>query len=162
MLEDGSSVTRKAPRTQNKNKSGELSTAPTLPLPLSLCLQRLSSRVASNVSDKRPSANPPREISALTSPMLCHAQFYSAEPPSSVALLPKRSLRSRGVKHSTSTPHCYTCHGHYTLSRRGSSEQGWRCSLPVYSMCIFKFLCLHDLPEAKELLSGWSALSAKP
>lgn len=70
-----------------------------LSLCLSLCLQRLSSRVASNVSDKRPSANPPREISALTSPMLCYAQFCSAEPPSSVALLPKRSLRSQGVKH---------------------------------------------------------------
>lgn len=59
---------------------------------LCLWLQWLSSRVTSNVSDKRPSANPPERLA------LWHhwcAQFCSVEPPSAVALLPKTRLRSQ-------------------------------------------------------------------
>lgn len=88
---------RKPQEHNMKNKSRELSTAPTLPLPLSLpptafiqgsikCFWQTSIRQS------------PREISALTSRMLCCAQFGSAEPPSSVAPLPKTSLWSQGVK----------------------------------------------------------------
>uniref|UniRef100_A0A3P9CPF9 L1 transposable element RRM domain-containing protein n=1 Tax=Maylandia zebra TaxID=106582 RepID=A0A3P9CPF9_9CICH len=61
----------------NLKTKAETSAPRQLSLCLFHCLRRLSSRVTSNVSDKRPSANPPREISALTSPVLCCAEFYS-------------------------------------------------------------------------------------
>lgn len=84
---------------------------------LSLSLQLLSSRVASNVSDKRPSANPPREISALTSLMLCSALFCSADSPRSVAVLPKGSLRSQEVQqhHHPAPLHLTATHAMVTV-----------------------------------------------
>lgn len=117
MLEYASSLIPNAPRTQHKAKAGS---SAQLCLCLCLSLRLLSSRAASNVSDKRPSANPPREISALTSPMLCRALFCSADSPSSVAVLPKGSLRSQEVKQHRpvwgaslrpSPPHSFTCDG---------------------------------------------------
>lgn len=63
---------------------------------LCLCLWRIWSRVASNVSDKRPSANPPERLALWHH--CCCAQLCCAEPPSSVAQLPKTSFRSQGVK----------------------------------------------------------------
>lgn len=142
MLEYGSNLTPNAARL----RSAQLR----LCLCLSLCLQRLSSRVASNVSDKRPSANPPREISALTSPMLCRAQFCSAEPASSVALLPKRSLRLQGVKRhhpvqgasrSPGTPHSYMCHGHYT-PQVGEAVSRVGIAVLLYTVCASLSACV--------------------
>lgn len=85
-------------RTHHEHSIKTQASSAQLCLCLSLLLQLLSSRAASNVSDKRPSANPPREISALTSPMLCCALFCSADSPCSVAVLPKGSLRLQEVE----------------------------------------------------------------